>query len=78
MTEHTEPERRCAACGRPAPVEIKQQTAFHVSFLAPAGICRDVIIAATPQEALDKALHRVEMQNNLGPDCLHLAAVGIV
>ena len=62
----TEPDtHRCAACGHTAPVEIKQQTAFHVSFLAPAGICRDIIIADTPQGALDKALHRVEMQNNL-------------
>ena len=55
----TEPDNHCCpACGCAKPVELKQQTAFHVSFLAPAGICRDVIIADTPQDALERAKKR--------------------
>jgi hypothetical protein len=52
----TEPDNHCcAACGRPKPVEFKQPVAYHVSFIAPAGIFRHVIIAHSPQEALEKA-----------------------
>ena len=52
----TEPDNHCCpACGCAKPVELKQQTAYHVSFIAPAGIFRDIIIAETPQAALDQA-----------------------
>jgi hypothetical protein len=51
----------CAACGQTKPVALMtQQTGYHVSFIAPAGICRDVIIADTPQDALEKAKKRAE------------------
>jgi len=56
----TEPDNNCCvACGRTKVVEFKQQTAYHVSFYAPAGICREVIIADTPQHALDQARVKV-------------------
>ena len=61
MTEHTEPESQCAACGRPKPVPLMtRQIAFHVEFHAPAGIYRDVIIADSPVDALQRARTRVE------------------
>jgi hypothetical protein len=59
----TEPDNHCcAACGRPVAGEIKQQVAYHVSFIAPAGIYRDVIIADTPQEALAQARIKADAQ----------------
>jgi hypothetical protein len=59
----TEPDPQCcAACGRPAPIESKQHDAYHVSFIAPAGVYRDIIIAETPQEALAQARIKVQAQ----------------
>ncbi len=48
--------------GPATPPDLKQQVAYHASFIAPAGIYRDVIIADTPQEALAQARIKAEAQ----------------
>jgi hypothetical protein len=42
--------------------DLKQQVAYHVSFIAPAGIYRDVITAETSQEALALARIKADAQ----------------
>jgi hypothetical protein len=36
--------------------QFPQQTAYHISFLAPAGVYRDLAVADTPDQALRKAM----------------------
>jgi hypothetical protein len=50
---------RQTACPLKLP-EFNQQTAYHVSFLAPAGVYRDLVVADTPDQALRKAMQLSE------------------
>ena len=53
----TEPVNlRCSACGHTAPPqEFESSEGYMVCFHAPAGVYRDVIVAESPEQALEQA-----------------------